>query len=165
MKFNPRLEVGVDDYTEGQYYVDMEAPDLDIALAELEQLCKQLMAAKLQFSVDSMIRFSPLKIFIKSNILTVERYHEFILTEDMYDKLKKEKQILPERKLDADSLLNDVEYAITMIRSEVPLENMPKNRLALGLIYWLYHIREKHFGVVFPSDIKNIGVKSEQSTL
>lgn len=130
-------------------YVDIEAPDLDAVVSETEELCKQLLDLTLQQLVDT--DGERVEVQIRYELLGLEKSFKQNLTFEEFESRKKAPE--PERpKLNLESLQNDIEYGLNMIRSGMAMSEVAKYPGVMAELGWFYHVLQKHFGLAIPNE-------------
>jgi len=135
--------------------ITIDVPDFDSALVELQNNCKQVLAAHLQQEVDTNRGDKePLtsNITVTGIIAGLRYYFTYALTDERYEELRAKKQ--PDKpKLNEESLQHDIEYGITMLRS-ASSPTGDKAWITNPVIVWHYFILQKHFGIPVPEELR-----------
>lgn len=149
--FTVEMRVSVDSYTE-KYKVQFDAPSFDGLLADLNQMCKEILAGNIQNLVDIGEKKLPMKIIVGYEAMGILKIFDHVITKEELDKLKslKESDMPP---LDTASLQNDIQYGINMLRSESSHDG-EKSWITNPSIVWQYFILQKHFGIPVPKELR-----------
>jgi len=135
--------------------ITIDVPDFDSALVELQNNCKQVLAAHLQQEVDTIRGDKEARTshIIVTGVISGLRYHfTYELTDELYRELRAKKDI-PKPKLDEESLKHDIDYGITMLRS-ASSPSGDKAWITNPTIVWQYYILQKHFGIPVPEELR-----------
>lgn len=134
--------------------IDIEAPSFDGVLMDLNNICKEILAAHIQTFVDDDVRLFPLHCKVEYSLMAIGNTLEKTIDEKLFNDLKTINEKLPDKpKLDEESLKNDIEYGINMLRS---VYSGPDNKawITNPPIVWQYYILQKHFGIPVPKELR-----------
>jgi hypothetical protein len=132
--------------------ISIEAPSFDGALVDLENICKEILAAHVQQFIDDDVKLFPLHCKVEYSLMAISKVFEQVIDEELFNKLKSAKED-NKPKLDEESLKNDIEYGITMLRS-ASSPNGEKAWITNPVIVWQYYILQKHFGIPVPEELR-----------
>jgi hypothetical protein len=132
--------------------ISIEAPSFDGALVDLENICKEILAAHVQQFIDDDVKLFPLHCKVEYSLMAISKVFEQIINEELFDKLKSAKED-NRPKLNEESLKNDIEYGINLLRS---VYSGPDNKawITNPPIVWQYYIMQKHFGIPVPEELR-----------
>ena len=136
--------------------IKIEAPDVEGMIWDLGKASQQIMnnlgKALVFGNSDFLITEDkyPLRLEVAGSCFGFKSIYSLNINKDYVDNLKS--NIKPEPKLNKDSLLNDIQIGVTMLRSEFTSHKLTDQMVAC--IGWQYHILEKHFGLEMPEDFK-----------
>lgn len=125
-----------------------EVPDFESAMSELKQLVKDVckwMADDYALTIQSSHDFD---IYVIGEIFGQKVYARETVNNAYIEKLKNQTPNKP--KLNEESLKNDIDYGINMLRSTLS----DKEWITNPNVVWQYYILQKHFGIPVPKELR-----------
>jgi hypothetical protein len=146
--------VKMSDYPRSIAFISIDAPDFDGAISDMKNMCKQISEAHLQKLAET--EYTPdfgsqrISITVFGKIAGFETRQSAHLDKELYEKLR-EQRLQPDKpKLNEESLKNDIEYGINMLRSTLN----DKEWITNPPVVWQYYILQKHFGIPVPKELR-----------
>ena len=136
-----------------EHAFNIDAPDFESALHELHKLVKDVCYQVARYEVLTSSSDFQRAIEVEGKCFGIGLTDRIKLTKEFEDEIKQANKTPDKPILNEESLKNDIEYGINMIRSVVDVK---KDVAMFGVINWYYHILLKHFGLLIPTEITEI---------